>query len=79
MTLFLNVGTDDGVRPQDILGAITGETKLPGRDVGSIKVAERHTLVDVPAEQADVVVKALKGTRIQGNRLKVRRDRNQTV
>ncbi len=78
-TLFINIGSEDGVRPQDILGAITGETKVTGKDVGVIKVSERHTLVDVPADSAETVVKALKGTRIQGNRVKVRRDRSQPV
>jgi ATP-dependent RNA helicase DeaD len=79
VSLFINVGADDGVRPQDILGAITGESKVTGKDVGAIRIAERHTLVDVPEDTADIVVKALKGTRIQGNRVKVRRDRNHSA
>jgi ATP-dependent RNA helicase DeaD len=73
--LYISVGRDAGMRPQDLVGAITGETQLSGRDIGAIEIAERFSLVDVPDEVADEVIGALKGTKIRGRRANVRRER----
>ncbi len=73
--LFVGAGRSAGVRPQDLVGAITGESGLAGRDIGAIAVHDRFTLVEVPEDQADAVVAALRGTRIKGNRPTIRRDR----
>ena len=74
--LYLALGRRDGVRPQDVVGAIAGETPLSGRDIGSIEITETFTLVEVPEEQASVVVDALNATRVKGRKPKARRDRD---
>jgi ATP-dependent RNA helicase DeaD len=73
--LFVSLGRSSGVRPQDLVGAITGETELGGRDIGSIEVTDRFSLVEVPAGAADAVISALSQSRIKGNRATVRRER----
>jgi ATP-dependent RNA helicase DeaD len=73
--LYISVGRGAGMRPQDLVGAITGETQLSGRDIGAIEIAERFSLVEVPDEVADEVIDALKGTKIRGQRANVRRER----
>jgi len=73
--LYVGAGRDAGMRPQDLVGAITGETGLGGRDVGAIQIAERFSLVEVPSDTADDVVAALRGTKIRGKRATVRRER----
>ncbi|HMS01863.1 MAG TPA: DbpA RNA binding domain-containing protein [Gemmatimonadaceae bacterium] len=72
--LFFNVGKRDNVRPGDLLGAITGESGLPGDTIGSIDVFESHTLVDVSSEAADTVIAKLTGVTVRGRQLHVRRD-----
>ncbi|MFP5372699.1 MAG: DbpA RNA binding domain-containing protein, partial [Actinomycetes bacterium] len=73
--LFIGAGRDAGIRPGDLVGAITGETGLTGRDVGSIEIHQRFALVEVPESAADEVVRALRATMIKGRKATVRRDR----
>ncbi|GAA2877684.1 DEAD/DEAH box helicase [Streptosporangium fragile] len=73
--LFFNLGRNAGVRPQDLVGAIAGESGLSGRDIGEIEIADRFSLVEVPQAAADEVIAALRRTTIKGRRPTVRRDR----
>jgi ATP-dependent RNA helicase DeaD len=74
--LFVGAGRSAGVRPQDLVGAIAGETELAGRDVGAIELHQRFSLVEVPESAADDVVRALRATTIKGRKVTVRRDRS---
>jgi len=73
--LFVGTGRSAGVRPQDLVGAITGESHLSGRDIGAIEIADRFSLVEVPETDADDVVAALRQASIKGRRTTVRRER----
>ena len=64
--LFINIGKNQGIRPGDILGAIAGESGMPGRMVGSIDMFDNYTFVEVPREHADVVLQAMRGAKIKG-------------
>jgi ATP-dependent RNA helicase DeaD len=75
--LFVGAGRAAGVRPQDLVGAIAGESRLKGRDIGTIEIADRFSLVEVPESAADEVVAALRGSTIKGRRATVRRERFQ--
>jgi ATP-dependent RNA helicase DeaD len=71
--LFVGAGRSAGIRPQDLVGAIAGETRLSGRDIGAIEIADRFTLVEVPESAADEVVNALRASTIKGKKVTVRR------
>jgi ATP-dependent RNA helicase DeaD len=73
--LFIGAGRSAGIRPQDLVGAITGESDLRGRDIGAIEIADRFSLVEVPQEAAENVIEALRGATIKGKRPTVRRER----
>jgi ATP-dependent RNA helicase DeaD len=73
--LYISVGRDAGVRPQDLVGAITGESHLTGRDLGSIEITQRFSLVEVPEDQADEVIADMRGVKIRGRKATVRRER----
>ncbi|MDG3003933.1 DEAD/DEAH box helicase [Paludisphaera sp. Pla2] len=75
--LFVGAGRSAGVRPQDLVGAITGEAGLTGRQVGDIDIADRFSLVEVPSDLADSVIDALRGSRIKGRSVVVRRERSE--
>ncbi|WP_205698010.1 DEAD/DEAH box helicase [Conexibacter sp. SYSU D00693] len=75
--IFIGAGRAAGVRPQDLVGAITGETRLQGSDIGAIHIAERFALVEVPEPAADFVVRALRQTKIKGQKPTIRRDREE--
>jgi ATP-dependent RNA helicase DeaD len=73
--IFVGAGRSAGVRPQDLVGAITGESGLSGSDVGAIEITDRFALVEVPEAAADEVITALRRTTIKGRKATVRRDR----
>ena len=75
--VYVGAGRAGGVRPQDLVGAIAGETRLTGRDVGSIEITDRFSLVEVPADAVTEVVNALRATRIKGQKVQVRPDRDE--
>jgi ATP-dependent RNA helicase DeaD len=75
--LFVAAGRATGVRPQDIVGALANESRLSGRDIGTIQIHERHALVEVPESAADDVLRELRGsTMLKGRKANVRRDRD---
>ncbi|MFI2666314.1 DEAD/DEAH box helicase [Micromonospora carbonacea] len=74
--VFIGLGRRAGVRPQDLVGAITGETQVSGRDIGSIEIADRFSLVEVPSAVVDEVIAGLRNSTIKGRKTTVRRDRD---
>ncbi|MEV0406091.1 DEAD/DEAH box helicase [Actinoallomurus sp. NPDC050550] len=76
--LFVGAGRSAGIRPQDLVGAIAGESRLSGRDIGTIEIADRFSLVEIPDGAAEDVIKALRKTTIKGRKPTVRRERDAT-
>jgi ATP-dependent RNA helicase DeaD len=70
--LHMNLGEEMGVTPADIIGAIAGETGLPGKVVGQIDVRERHLFVEVATDHANAILAKLNRTSIKGRRVKVK-------
>jgi ATP-dependent RNA helicase DeaD len=64
--LFLNIGRNFNVRPQDIVGAIANEAGIPGRSIGAIDILDTYSFVDIPERSADVVIQALQTSGIKG-------------
>ena len=71
--LYIGAGREAGIRPGDIVGAITGEAKITNRQVGGIRVGRNHTLVEVPEALADRVITALRRTNLRGRKVDVKR------
>ena len=74
--IFIGAGRQAGIRPADIVGAITGEAGIASRDVGAIEIADRFALVEVPQEDAERIVAALKKSTLRGQKVEVRPDRD---
>lgn len=73
--LFLACGRRDGIGPGDILGAIVGEAKIDGSQVGKITVLETHTLAEVDRKVSAQVVQAVNGASLRGRSVRVDYDR----
>jgi ATP-dependent RNA helicase DeaD len=73
--LFIGAGREAGVRPQDLVGAITGEAGVTGRVIGAIDISDRFSLVDVDENVAEGVIDALRSGSIKGRKVTVRRER----
>ena len=76
--LFINIGKKDKIKPANILGAIAGESGMPGKLVGAIDMMDNYTFVDVPAIHAEKVLKAMNdNVQIKGRRVNMEKA-NQT-
>ena len=73
--LFVGSGRAAGVRPKDLVGAIAGESRLTGRDIGAIEIADKFSLVEVPEDAADEVIRALRNSTIKGKKTTIRREK----
>lgn len=71
--LLIDLGKNDGIRPNDIVGAIANEAKIPGKRIGQIEILDDSTFVDVPADTSDRVLKAMGQTRLRGRPASVQR------
>lgn len=69
--LFINIGRKDGVKPGNILGAVAGESGMPGDLVGTIDMFDKYTFVEVPKEYAEVVLKAMKKAKVKGKSVNI--------
>lgn len=67
--LFINVGKKQKLKPGDILGAVAGESGMPGKAVGSIEIYDKYTFIDVPDKYCRQVLKSMKNKKIKGNRI----------
>ena len=73
--LFVGAGRRAGMRPGDLVGAITNEAGVRGNAVGAIQIADDFSLVEVPASDADMIIAALSRGSIRGKKVPVRRER----
>lgn len=70
--LFINIGKKDKIKPANILGAIAGESGMPGKLVGAIDMMDNYTFVDVPAIHAEKILKVMNdNVQIKGRRVNV--------
>jgi len=74
--IFIGAGRQAGIRPADLIGAIANEAGLSSRDLGIVQIAARFSIVEVPAASADEVIAAMRRTSLRGQRVSVRRDRD---
>ena len=69
--LFINIGKKQKVKPGDILGAIAGESGMPGKLVGAIDMYDKYTFVEVPSEYGREVLNAMKNVKIKGKSISI--------
>jgi ATP-dependent RNA helicase DeaD len=74
--VFIGGGREMGIRPQDIVGAITGEAGISGGEIGAITISDRFSLVEIPEGIAKMVVGALRGRPVKGRKVLVRLERS---
>ena len=70
--LFIDIGRRNQISPGDIVGSIANEADIPGKAIGAIDVNDRFTLVDVPSQFVEQVLKRMQGIRIRQLSMNVR-------
>lgn len=68
---FINIGKRQKVRPGDILGAVAGESHIPGKCIGAIDMFDKFTFIEVPEEYAMDVFKSMPGAKIKGKSISI--------
>lgn len=73
--IFIGVGRERGVRPKDLVGAITGEAGIRGTQIGSIQISKSFSIVEVSQDVASHVLESLRAGKIKGKRVQVKMDK----
>jgi ATP-dependent RNA helicase DeaD len=74
--LFVGAGRKAGIRPGDLVGAITNEAGVSPGDLGAIEIADQFSLVEVPDAIADDIVTAMRRATLRGQKVQIRRERH---
>jgi ATP-dependent RNA helicase DeaD len=75
--LWIGAGRKAGIRPGDLVGAIAGESGLESSVIGAIEIRDNFSLVSVPELHADEIVAAMKKSTLRGQKVTIRRDRDE--
>jgi ATP-dependent RNA helicase DeaD len=67
--LFVGSRTRSRRATADLVGAIANESGVKGGAIGAIEITDRFSLVEVPAEAAETVIRALRNTTIRGRQV----------
>ncbi|MFT6102369.1 MAG: ATP-dependent RNA helicase DeaD [Candidatus Endobugula sp.] len=62
----IEIGREDGVKPGNIVGAIANEADMDSKFIGSIKISDNYSTVDLPKDMPKAVFKKLQGAYICG-------------
>lgn len=77
VTIAIDAGRQDKLRPGDLLGALTGDAELPAEAVGKIDVFPTRTYVAIAREWHDTAFRRLRAGKIKGRSFRIRRIRSQ--
>jgi len=69
----LEVGRRHGVQPGNIVGALAHEGDMHGSEINGIDIRDDHTLVRLPAQIPDHILKHLSGIIVRGRPLEIKR------
>ena len=72
-TLLINGGRKDKIRAGDILGALTANQKLQGKDIGKIDIFDKLSYVAVARPLVKQALKILSEGKIKGRKVRVRK------
>jgi ATP-independent RNA helicase DbpA len=73
MTLRIDGGRGDKLRPGDILGALTGDAGLPGDAIGKIDVFATRAYVAIARDLAGKALSRLRAGKIKGRSFRIER------
>ena len=61
VTLYVNVGRRDDLKASELGRLLRERTGLKRREIGRIRVRDKHSLVDVPEERAQDIIDSMEG------------------
>ena len=73
VTLCLDAGRKNKIRPGDIFGALTKDAGLPGDTIGKIDIAALYSYVAIHKSQADKAYRYLQNGKLKGRKVSVKK------
>ena len=73
--IWVGIGKSEGVSPNDFVGLMTKELRVPRASIGRIELRDAYSLIEVPAAEAEAIARALNGATVRRKRLTARIDR----
>jgi ATP-dependent RNA helicase DeaD len=70
-TLYVNVGRRDALRASELGRLLRDRTGLKRKEIGRIRVCDKHSLVDVPEDRAQEVIESMAGATLRDRDLAV--------
>jgi ATP-dependent RNA helicase DeaD len=67
----IEVGSEHGVEPKNIVGAIANEAGLEGRYIANLEIHPTWSLVDLPEGMPPPILRHLRKTRVRGQALRI--------
>jgi hypothetical protein len=77
--VFIGVGKKDGVTVNDVVATLTKDVRVERTKIGKIELRDAFALVELPAQEAEAIARALNGTTIRRKRVTARIDRGREV
>lgn len=71
VSLFVGIGKSRRVYPKDLVGLVLDTTTAKKDDIGTIKILENYSFIEVAPEQADSIISTLNGMTYRGRTLNV--------
>jgi ATP-dependent RNA helicase DbpA len=72
VTIAVDAGRQDKLRPGDLLGALTGDAGLPAAAVGKIDVFPTRTYVAIAHDWYDKALRSLRAGKVKGRTFRIR-------
>jgi hypothetical protein len=70
-TLYVNVGRRDELKASELGRLLRDRTGLKRREIGRIRVRDKHALVDVPEDRAQEVIESMAGAMLRDRELEL--------
>ncbi|KYH35929.1 DEAD-box ATP-dependent RNA helicase CshA [Clostridium tepidiprofundi DSM 19306] len=67
--LYLNAGKEHKIQAKDILGAIAGEAKINGSEIGVIDIFDKFSFVEVPSHHVNKILDVMNRKKIKGKKI----------
>ena len=64
--IIISIGRRQKIAPNHIVSAVAERAHIPGKEIGKIEIYDERTVVGVPADRAEEIVRSLKGLKING-------------
>lgn len=74
--LFINIGRNQKIRPEDIVRFIATEADIPGNIIGVINIYDKFTFVEVPRNVAERVISVMHRNTLKGYKINVEPAKN---